>query len=96
MSSEPLAISDLPSAAGVELQHLPPSPPVRHDSLSVILFFFIIVLFSGTVCGVYLAQNYQVPNIMKLADTAMVMAKHIEEKYRKPANKRDDDGKNNA
>ena len=39
---------------------------------------------AGTVCGIYLAQNYQVPNIMKLADTAMIMAKHIEEKYRKP------------
>ncbi|XP_061373143.1 uncharacterized protein LOC133315526 [Gastrolobium bilobum] len=39
---------------------------------------------AGTVCGVYVAQNYQVPNIMKLADTALFMAKVIEEKYRKP------------
>jgi len=45
---------------------------------------------AGTVCGVYIAQNYQVPNVTKLADTALFMAKVVEEKYRKP-NKRDDD-----
>ncbi|CAL5343860.1 hypothetical protein ACSBR2_026208 [Camellia fascicularis] len=38
----------------------------------------------GTVCGIYIAQNYNVPNIRKLANTAIFMAKHIEEKYRKP------------
>ncbi|XP_028762341.1 uncharacterized protein LOC114720777 isoform X1 [Neltuma alba] len=46
---------------------------------------------AGTVCGVYLAQNYKVPNIKKLADTAMVMAKHVEEQYRKPKKGKDDD-----
>ncbi|KAF7824851.1 uncharacterized protein G2W53_022995 [Senna tora] len=46
---------------------------------------------TGTVCGIYLAQNYKVPNIKKLADTAMVMAKHIEEQYRKPKKKGSDD-----
>ena len=44
----------------------------------------------GTACGVYIAQNYNVPNIKKLANTAMFMAKHLEEKYRKPK-KRDGD-----
>lgn len=44
----------------------------------------------GTACGIYIAQNYNVPNIKKLANTAAFMAKHIEEKYRKPK-KRDDD-----
>ncbi|KAL7222530.1 hypothetical protein ACSBR1_024258 [Camellia fascicularis] len=38
----------------------------------------------GTVCGIYIAQNYNVPNIYKLANTAIFMAKHIEEKYCKP------------
>ncbi|THG09043.1 hypothetical protein TEA_010274 [Camellia sinensis var. sinensis] len=38
----------------------------------------------GTVCGIYIAQNYNVPNICKLANTAIFMAKHIEEKYCKP------------
>ena len=46
---------------------------------------------AGTVCGVYLAQNYQVPNIMKLIDTAMVKAKQVEETYRKPKKKGSDD-----
>lgn len=45
----------------------------------------------GTVCGVYIAQNYDVPNIKKLANTGLYMAKHIEEKYRKPKRKDDDD-----
>lgn len=45
----------------------------------------------GTVCGVYIAQNYDVPNIKKLANTGLYMAKHIEEKYRRPKRKDDDD-----
>ncbi|KAK8658865.1 hypothetical protein V6N13_029084 [Hibiscus sabdariffa] len=42
---------------------------------------------AGTVCGIYVAQNYNAPNIKKLADSAFFLAKHIEEKYRKPKNK---------
>ena len=38
----------------------------------------------GTVCGVYVAQNYNIPNIHKLADYALSMAKQAEERYRKP------------
>ncbi|KAI7998331.1 Retinoblastoma-related protein [Camellia lanceoleosa] len=38
----------------------------------------------GTVCGIYIAQNYNVPNIQKLANTAIFMAKHNKEKYRNP------------
>ncbi|XP_031502988.1 uncharacterized protein LOC116266057 [Nymphaea colorata] len=44
----------------------------------------------GTVCGVYVAQNYNVPNIRKLVNTGIVFAKHIEESYRKPKKKDDD------
>ena len=44
----------------------------------------------GTVTGVYIAQNYAVPNIKKLVDTALLMAKEKEKEYRKPK-KRDDD-----
>ncbi|KAG4947819.1 hypothetical protein AAZX31_15G002800 [Glycine max] len=46
---------------------------------------------AGTVCGAYLAQNYQVPNVTKLADTALFMAEVVEEKYRKPKKRDDDD-----
>ncbi|KAL7123300.1 hypothetical protein ACP275_01G097500 [Erythranthe tilingii] len=44
----------------------------------------------GTAFGVYAAQNYNVPNIKKLFNTGLLIAKHIEENYRKPK-KRDDD-----
>ncbi|KAI3453512.1 hypothetical protein Pfo_010175 [Paulownia fortunei] len=44
----------------------------------------------GTAFGVYLAQNYNVPNIRKLFNTGLLIATHIEQNYRKPK-KRDDD-----
>ncbi|XP_035548608.1 uncharacterized protein LOC121248389 [Juglans microcarpa x Juglans regia] len=50
-------------------------------------FSFIV----GTVCGIYVAQNYDVPNIKKLAHTAQFKAKQIEEKYRKPKSRGDGD-----
>ncbi|KAF8114073.1 hypothetical protein N665_0043s0136 [Sinapis alba] len=39
---------------------------------------------TGTVCGIYIAQNYNVPNINKLAHCTFSIAKQLEEKYRKP------------
>ncbi|XP_027182979.1 uncharacterized protein LOC113781268 [Coffea eugenioides] len=45
----------------------------------------------GTVFGVYLAQNYNVPNVQKLCNTGLVIAKHIEENYRKPKNRDSDE-----
>ncbi|KAJ8752841.1 hypothetical protein K2173_008576 [Erythroxylum novogranatense] len=45
----------------------------------------------GTVCGVYIAQNYAVPNIKKLVHNALFKAKLIEEKYRKPKGKNEED-----
>ncbi|KAJ6712254.1 hypothetical protein OIU79_008468 [Salix purpurea] len=44
-----------------------------------------------TVCGVYIAQNYDVPNIKKLTTTGLFMAKLVEEKYRKPKSRNDGD-----
>ncbi|KAK4400404.1 hypothetical protein Sango_1146500 [Sesamum angolense] len=40
--------------------------------------------------GLYVAQNYNVPNIRKLFNTGVLIATHIEENYRKPK-KRDGD-----
>ncbi|PIN25236.1 hypothetical protein CDL12_02021 [Handroanthus impetiginosus] len=45
---------------------------------------------AGTVCGVYIAQNYNVPNIKKVANEALFSAKQVEEKYRKPRKPGDD------
>ncbi|CAJ1951439.1 unnamed protein product [Sphenostylis stenocarpa] len=42
---------------------------------------------AGIAFGVYLAQNYQIPNLRKLADTALLEAKQVEEKYRKSKKK---------
>uniref|UniRef100_A0A6N2KQS4 Uncharacterized protein n=3 Tax=Salix TaxID=40685 RepID=A0A6N2KQS4_SALVM len=53
-------------------------------------FSFIV----GTVCGVYIAQNYDVPNIKKLTTTGLFMAKLVEEKYRKPKSRNDGDDYN--
>lgn len=38
----------------------------------------------GTGFGIYLAQNYDVPNLKKLASTGLLIARHLEETYRKP------------
>ncbi|KAF8008670.1 hypothetical protein BT93_K2359 [Corymbia citriodora subsp. variegata] len=47
---------------------------------------------AGTVCGIYIAQNYDVPNIKALANDAVRRAKQIEERYRKPSSNSRDDG----
>ncbi|XP_058778208.1 uncharacterized protein LOC131652379 [Vicia villosa] len=47
---------------------------------------------TGTAFGVYIAQNYKVPNVKTLASMALSMASQIEQAYRKPKPKnRDDD-----
>ncbi|KAK9733573.1 hypothetical protein RND81_04G075800 [Saponaria officinalis] len=43
--------------------------------------FFIRVFVDSRL---YLAQNYDVPNIKKLGDTGLAMLKNIEDTYRKP------------
>ncbi|KAL6644716.1 hypothetical protein ACP70R_016324 [Stipagrostis hirtigluma subsp. patula] len=66
------------------------------SSLSVTEGFVAMGLFRGSFtfmlgmgCGVYVAQNYNVPNVKKLFNTYVFLAKHIEETYRKP--KKDED-----
>ncbi|KAK1267528.1 hypothetical protein QJS04_geneDACA016350 [Acorus gramineus] len=41
----------------------------------------------GTGCGIYVAQNYNVPNIKELMETWIYKAKSVEETYRKPGSK---------
>jgi len=53
------------------------------------LFRGSFTLLVGMGCGIYVAQNYNVPNVKKLFNTYVFLAKHIEETYRKP--KKDDD-----
>lgn len=53
------------------------------------LFKGSFVFLTGVGCGVYVAQNYNVPNVKKLVNTYLFVAKHLEETYRKP--KKDDD-----
>ncbi|KAF4389530.1 hypothetical protein G4B88_006589 [Cannabis sativa] len=60
----------------------------EEDEMGIIKGAFTFM--SATVFGIYIAQNYNVPNIKKLSDTALLFAKHIEENYRKPKNKTDD------
>ncbi|XP_014521565.1 uncharacterized protein LOC106778153 isoform X2 [Vigna radiata var. radiata] len=57
--------------------------------MGIIRSSFLFV--AGTTVGIYLVQNYQIPNLRKLADTAFVHAKQVEEKYRKSKKKDDDD-----
>ncbi|RLN33014.1 hypothetical protein C2845_PM03G24220 [Panicum miliaceum] len=57
--------------------------------VSMGLFRGSFTLLVGMGCGVYIAQNYNVPNVKKLFNTYIFLAKHIEETYRKP--KKDDD-----
>ncbi|XP_073100961.1 retrovirus-related Pol polyprotein from transposon RE2 [Elaeis guineensis] len=60
----------------------------EHLKMGIIRSSFSFLL--GTGCGIYIAQNYNVPNIKKLANTWLFVAKHIEETYRKPKQKDDD------
>ncbi|KAK2983041.1 hypothetical protein RJ640_001143 [Escallonia rubra] len=46
-------------------------------------FTFVLGIFFG----VYAAQDYNVPNIHRLFNTGILIAKHCEENYRKPKGK---------
>ncbi|XP_058220815.1 uncharacterized protein LOC131331027 [Rhododendron vialii] len=56
--------------------------------MGIIRRSFVFML--GTITGIYVSQNYNVPNIKKLMDTGVAMAKDVEERYRKPKKNQDD------
>ncbi|KQK07795.1 hypothetical protein BRADI_2g37675v3 [Brachypodium distachyon] len=42
-------------------------------------------LLVGTGCGIYIAQNYEVPNMKKLIWGLVGKAKEVEDSYKKPS-----------
>ncbi|KAG5000919.1 hypothetical protein JHK87_021991 [Glycine soja] len=56
-------------------------PPTQATVMGIIRSCFSFI--AGTVFGIYVAQSYQVPDVKKEADTALLQAKQVEEKYRK-------------
>lgn len=48
-------------------------------------------LLIGTGCGIYIAQNYDVPNIKKLMRSLVGKAKEVEESYKKTGNGKNTD-----
>ncbi|TVU18120.1 hypothetical protein EJB05_34193, partial [Eragrostis curvula] len=48
-------------------------------------------LLIGTGCGIYIAQNYNVPNIKKVMWALLGEAKELEESYKKPTNGKNKD-----
>ena len=61
---------------------------IQYNRMGIIKGCFSFI--AGTITGVYVAQNYKVPNIAKLADTFLFVAKVTEQTYRKPDNKKDE------
>ncbi|RDY06940.1 hypothetical protein CR513_09013, partial [Mucuna pruriens] len=58
-------------------------PDISLQASTMGIFRSCFSFIAGAVFGVYLAQSYQVPNVKKEADTALLQAKQVEEKYRK-------------
>ncbi|CAN6358346.1 unnamed protein product [Urochloa humidicola] len=50
-------------------------------------------LLIGTGCGIYIAQNYKVPNIKDLIREMLGKVKVLEESYNKPGDGKDKDSK---
>ncbi|CAN6331223.1 unnamed protein product [Urochloa humidicola] len=50
-------------------------------------------LLIGTGCGIYIAQNYKVPNIKDLIREMLGKVKVLEESYKKPGDGKDKDSK---
>ncbi|KAK8970511.1 hypothetical protein KSP40_PGU020064 [Platanthera guangdongensis] len=54
------------------------------------LFRGYFTFLTGITCGIYMAQNYDVPDMRKLALMALAIGRQYEEIYRKPKKKSND------
>ncbi|MCO5564432.1 hypothetical protein L7F22_018093 [Adiantum nelumboides] len=96
-----VALSAFSLGRGKSTFDFPPHRNYAGGSLEVAFFDlflaqmgFIRSTFSflmGTVVGVYVAQNYDVPNVRKLYHTGLSMARQVEESHRKDGPKKPDD-----
>jgi len=75
--------------SGIAIPDISFQPTTEAAVMGIIRSSFLFI--AGTTFGIYLVQNYQIPNLRNLADTALLHAKQVEEKYRKSKKKSDDD-----
>ena len=74
------------------IEHKPTYLRTVYKLYSYMGFFRSAFSFTlGTVVGVFVAQNYDVPNVQKLYHTALSMVRHVEESHRKDPKKKPDD-----
>ncbi|MQM17249.1 hypothetical protein Taro_050215 [Colocasia esculenta] len=89
--AHPLFLSD-PGLFSVAFSSLIPFDPSAawraakgiHNKMGI--FRGSLTFLLGTAVGIYIAQNYDVPNIKQFSNTWLFRAKQIEETYRKPKN----------
>ena len=74
------------------IEHKPTYLHTVYNLYSYMGFFRSAFSFTlGTVVGVFVAQNYDVPNVQKLYHTALSMVRQVEESHRKDPKKKSDD-----
>jgi hypothetical protein len=43
----------------------------------------LTLFITGGICGIYIAQNYNIPNVKKYIENSVSIAKNVEESFRK-------------
>ena len=47
---------------------------------------YLFWIVTGSILGAYISQNYMVPDVKKMIDQGVIVAKTIEERFRKDKN----------